>query len=448
LSLASVAILLIISAVIWTVKRPSVAIGLLVSLYAAEQILAGNLPFLGAYPQAYNFFIGSVCLAAIGIALVRFGLPRPPLDYLGAFAALFFLVCASLAWTSSPFLGAKLVKHFAVEIPFAILLPIATLRSTDDFRPPIQVSILLAAIVALGVISSPLIESYSGRTYLAEGWTVLSPAEFTGVAFIFLAILERRFLGFLATFRLPIAVILALGTLLTGARAQFLLAIGIAGAIRLARLYRTQLTGVLATIAMALISILIACLVMVSDVNIPSFRASDRFTTESMGQGVEVRLGFIRESLTLDSPVFGNGVGAWSYMHNRVDVKPGQKGDLILYPHNSLAEVYFEFGTVGLLLFCSILYIGARNARLLFIRYKNEPELRSLTAAITAYFIYSFLLSLKQSTFLAAIGLYLSISMLCALIQMHRTETQKSASIKDPTLSDSQPLSIGAAKDR
>jgi hypothetical protein len=436
LGLAYVTILLIISAVIWAMKRPPVAIGLLVSLYAAEQILVGSLPLLSTYPQAYNFFIGGVCLAAMGIALVRFGLPRPPLDYLGAFAALFFLVCASLAWTSSPFLGTQLVKHFTAAIPFAILLPIATLRNVDDFKPPIQISILLAVIVALGIISSPLIESYSGRTHLAEGWTVLSPAEFTSVAFIFLVILERRFLGFLATFRLPIAVVLALGTLLTGARAQFLLAIGIAGAIRLARLYRTQLTGILATIAMALISILIACLVMFSDVNIPSFRASDRFTTESMGQGFEVRLGFIRESLTLDSPVFGNGIGAWSYMHNRVDVKPGQKESLTLHPHNSLAEAYFEFGAVGLLLFCSILYIGARNARLLLIRYKIEPELGSLTAAITAYFIYSFLLSLKQSTFLAAIGLYLSVSMLCALVQMHRTETQESTSIKDPILSD------------
>jgi O-antigen ligase len=271
---------------------------------------------------------------------------------------------------------------------------------------------------------------------LAEGWTVLSPAEFTGVAFIFLTILERRFLGVLATFRLPIAVVLALGTLLTGARAQLLLAIGIAGAIRLARLYRTQLTGILATIAIALISILAACLVIFTDVNIPHFRASDRFTTESMGQGFEVRLGFIRESLTLDSPVFGNGVGAWSYMHNRVDVKPGQKEGLTLYPHNSLAEVYFEFGTVGLLLFCWILYIGARNARFLSVRYNDEPELRSLAAAITAYFIYSFLLSLKQSTFLAAIGLYLSISMLCVLIQMNRTETQNNASTKDPIPSD------------
>jgi hypothetical protein len=427
---------LIISAVIWTVIRPSVAIGLLISLYAVEQILAGRFPSLTIHTQTYNFFIGGVCLVAMVSAVVRFGLPRPPLDYLGPFAALFFFVCASLAWTPSPILGTHLVKHFAAEISFAILLPIVTLRSADDFRPPIQVSILLAAIVALGVISSPLIESYTGRTHLAEGWTVLSPAEFTSIAFLFVAILERRFLGVLATFRLPIVVILALGTLLSGARGQFLLAIGIAGAIRLAGLYRTQLTGILATIVMALISLPIAYFVIITDVNIPSFRASERFTAESIGQGFEVRLSFIRESLTLDSPVFGHGVGAWSYMHNRVDVKPSQKRDRILYPHNSLAEVYFEFGTVGLLIFCWILYIGARNARFLSVRYNDEPELRSLAAAISAYFIYSFLLSLKQSTFLAAIGLYLSISMLCVLIQIHRTETQNNASTKDPIPSD------------
>jgi hypothetical protein len=435
LGLAYLAILVIAAAALWTISRPSAAIGLLVSLYAAEQLIAGGFPFMNAYGSAYNFLVGGVCLVAMGIALVRSGVPRFPLGYLSVFAALFFFVCASLAWTSSPLLGANWIRHFAAEIPLAILLPIVTLRRTDDFRPPIQISILLAVAVAFGVIASPLIASHSGRTHLTEGGTVLSPAEFTGIALVFIVILDRKFLGFLATLRIPVAIILALGTLLTGARGQFLLAIGLAGTIRIARLYRAQITGIMATIGLALIGVLIAFVVIFTDLNIPSFRASERFTSESMTLGLEVRLGFIRESFTLDKPVFGHGIGGWSYMHNRIDGERDRMLGFVLYPHNSLAHVYFEFGVVGLFLFGSILYTGARNARVLLARYKNDPELRSLTAAIAAYLAFSFLLSLKQSTFLAAIGIYLSTSMLCALIDLRTSETMENASTQDPTLS-------------
>jgi len=429
--LAYLAILLITFAAIWAMIRPSAAIGLLVSLYAAEQVLAGHLLFISTYGSAYNFFIGGICLVAMVIELVRFGLPRLPVGYLGVFAALFSFVCASLAWTPSPILGADWVKHFAAEIPLAILLPLVTLRRTDDFRPPIQVSVLLAVVVALGVIVSPLVVSYSGRTHLTAGGTVLSPAEFTGIALVFVVILDRRFLGLLATLRIPIAIILASGTLLSGARGQFLLAIGLAGAIRIARLYSTQIRGIFATVALALIGVMIAFAVILTDLNVPSFRASERFTPESITQGLQIRFGFIRESFTLHKPIFGHGIGGWSYMHNRVDAERKRMEELTLYPHNSLAHVYFEFGVVGLLLFGSILCIGARNARFLLARYKNEPALRSLVATIAAYLAFSFLLSLKQSTFLAAIGIYLSTSMLCALTELHRIETMENASTQD-----------------
>jgi len=442
--LAYLALLLIASAVCWTIIRPSVAIGLLISLYAAEQILTGRLPFMSTFGQGYNFFIGGVCLVAMGSALMRFGFPRLPRDYLIVFAALFFFVSASLAWTSSPILGAHWVKHFAAEVPLAILLPIVTLRRSDDFRPPVQISILLALIITLGIIASPFIGLYSGRTHLAEGATVLSPAEFTGIGFVFVATLDRKFLGVLAKSRIPIATVLALGTLLSGARGQFLLAIGIAGAIQLGRLYRTQLTGILATIAMVLIGVMIAFAVILTDINIPSFRSSERFTTESIAQGLDVRLGLIKESLTLEKPIFGHGIAGWSYMHNRVDAERDQIKHLTRYPHNSLAQVYFEFGIVGLMLFCSLLYIGARNALFLLVRYKNEPTLRSLTATVAGYFLFSFLLSLKQSTFLAAIGLYLSGSMLCALMELYRSETLKNDARQNLALSGTRTASDNA----
>lgn len=423
---------IVIAAILWIPARPSVAIALLIGMYGSEQVLAAAFPLLVANGSLFNFVIGGVGMLAIIVSVLRSGFPRPPVELLIAFGLLFFLTCTSLIWSSGPILGTEWVTHFVAEIPLAILLPIATLRRFDDFKPVVQVSALLATLVALSTIISPIISSYSGRTYLTEGGTVLSPAEFTGLAFVLVATIDKRFLGFLAGVRIPIAGALAAGTLLSGARGQFLLAVGLVALIFLARRYSTRLTGLVATIILLLVAVPIAFVVIFSDLGLPSFRASKRFTQESVTAGFEIRLGLISESLTLERPIVGHGVGAWSFMHNRVDATTTQLDSMTLHPHNSLAQVYFELGIIGLLLFGWILSIGVRNIRLLFSIHRTNAPLRSVVAAFTAYFVYAVLLSMKQSTFLAAMGIYISIASLTALIETSRAqETEESTHLRE-----------------
>jgi O-antigen ligase len=427
--LAYIVLALIVIAILWTPVRPSIAVGLFIAMYGSEQVLAASIPSIANDSALFNFIIGGVGAIAIATSIFRYGLPRLPFELLVAFSIFFFLIGMSLAWTTGPILGSYWVTHFAAEIPLAILLPITTIRRFEDLKPLAIVLILLSLCVALGVVASPIISSYSGRTYLNEGGTVLSPAELTGLALIFACVLDGRFLGVLRGLRIPIAVVLALGTLLSGARGQFLLAVGLVTLVLVARRYSNFVAGIAFTIGLLLIAVPIAFVVIFSDLALPSFRASERFTEDSLRAGLELRFEMIEKSITLESPIFGNGVGSWSKMHNQIDSIPANLEAATLHPHNSLAQVYYELGIVGLLIFLWILSIGIRLCLRLYALHANDPPLRSTIALAACYFVYSFLLSMKQSTFLAAIGIYLSIALLCALGSTLRSPEVASSSV-------------------
>lgn len=100
---------------------------------------------------------------------------------------------------------------------------------------------------------------------------------------------------------------------------------------------------------------------------------------------------------------------------------------VLQHPHNSLAQAYFELGLAGLVLFLMLLGRGLSGARGLLAVSRKDPVLRSLVAMTLAYLGFEFLMSLKQATFMAALGFYLSVSMLEALRQIHQIEIWRSA---------------------
>ncbi len=75
-----------------------------------------------------------------------------------------------------------------------------------------------------------------------------------------------------------------------------------------------------------------------------------------------------------------------------------------------------------MLLFLWVCSPGLRLARRPYAYHANDPAIRISISAMGAYFVCSFLLSMKQSTFLAATGLYLPIAMLTALLEIARAQ--------------------------
>jgi hypothetical protein len=395
--------------------RPSVAIGLLIGMYAAEQLLTPQLGFLGSDSTVFNFFVGVVCLFAATIALIRKGVPRVPTELAAVFSGFFLVVTLSLAWTTGPKLGTYWITHFIAEIPLSIILPIMTIRRLGDIKPMCQLVVLLAFCAALGFVTSPLTMIMAGRTLLTDEGTILSPAELTGAGLILIALLPGHFLGMLARFRVPIGVLLAIGTLVSGARGQFIISVVLVTLIVIARQYSTQMAGIVATIGIVVASAVAAIIWTTTEIVLPGFQSSDRFSSESISDGIAIRLDLLYRSLDATSPIFGNGIGSWSRMFNGFDLEPRLIESLTVHPHNSLAQSYYETGVVGLGLFVWLIAIGLRHVAHLRQHSGEDRTLASLSETFGAYLAYSFLLSLKQSTFLACSGVYVSVAILSVL---------------------------------
>jgi hypothetical protein len=397
---------LVLSAICAIPARPSIALGLLITLYGVEQMLMSQLPFLAAIPAGYNYTVGFASAVAIGMALYRFGAPRVPRGYVAWFAFFFLYTCASALWTDAPITAREWLIHFVAEVPLCVLLPIVTLRQYEDIRLPVQLVVAVSVLVSISLLFNPA-QEIQGRTYLVGLATVLSPAEMTGVAFVMLVVLDRETIGVFARVRWPIAALLALALFESGARGQFLLALALPALLFLFTRLSRGLAGAAATVLVGVVGAAVVLLIAMFDTELPRFQ-KERYSVAALSRGFGERMGFIRESLTLDKPIHGHGVGGWSYMHNHVDSVSKLDPTRITYPHNSVVHVYFELGIVGLIPFLALIAIPIRESFRLLRAHAHDSVLARVVGASLLYFLFSFGLSLKQNTYLAILGFYTS----------------------------------------
>jgi O-antigen ligase len=109
-----------------------------------------------------------------------------------------------------------------------------------------------------------------------------------------------------------------------------------------------------------------------------------------------------------------------------------------MYPHNSLAHVYFELGVIGLIPFVALIALTIYHGIGVLRAFARDPVLQKLAGGMLLYFLFSFGLSLKQSTYLAILGFYLSGSMIAVLATSARQwaratpESSRSGSERTP----------------
>jgi len=420
----AVFLLLVVAAICFIPARPSIAIGLLITLYGVEQMLMAHLPFMIPYSALYNFTVGGAGVVAIVSAFYRFGAPKTPAPYITLVGLFFAYTCASFLWTDAPITAREWLTHFVAEVPLCVLVPIFALRRYEDFNAPIRFVLAVSALVSLTLLVNPGF-AFGGRTYLVGMATVLSPAEMTGAALVLLTALDRRVLGFFAKIRIPMAVIMALALYRSGARGQFLLALALPAFLYLSKRFTTGLTTAASTVLAIAVAAIIGLAVVALDADLPTLQIQERYSAESLGEGMQMRLHFIEKSLSGENPLFGHGVAGWSFMHNHSDLVSKLDRGRITYPHNSLAHVYFELGFVGLILFASIIAVSLLQARTLLRSTPRDHVAHRIAGALLLYFLFSFGLSLKQNTYLAILGFYLSASMITVLMVLVRQESRQ-----------------------
>jgi O-antigen ligase len=424
-AIGSVLLLLVLGAMLRVPSRPSIAVGLLITLYAVEQMLMSHLPFVASNSSLYNYTVGAVGALAILISLYRFGAPRIPRSYLALVGFFFLYTCASFLWTPAPITATDWLTHFVAEVPLCVLVSICTLRSYEDFKAPIRLVVAIATLVSVTLLTNPA-QEIGGRTYLVGLATVLSPAEMTGAALVLLASVDRDTLGVLARLRVPIGVTLGLALFQSGARGQFLLAITLPAVLFVSRRLVAGLTGGLATVLALTLAASMMLALVAFDSDVSRVRAPARYSAGALAEGLGQRLQFIEESLTFERPIFGRGVAGWSYMHNHADFVSKLDRSRITYPHNSLAHVYFELGLIGLIPFVALIALTVHQGLAVLRSLARDPVLQRLAGGMLLYFFFSFGLSLKQSTYLAILGFYLSGSMIAVLATSSRHWTSGS----------------------
>lgn len=117
----TLSMVLIVSAIL-LFMRPSIALGLLITLYTSEQIIMRTFPFFAEHQSAYNYIIGVICIVAIIVSLFRSGFPKINLSLPILYLCLLFLGWSSLLWTKAPNMAQFALIQFTMEGPLLKIL--------------------------------------------------------------------------------------------------------------------------------------------------------------------------------------------------------------------------------------------------------------------------------------------------------------------------------------
>jgi len=331
------------------------------------------------------------------MSIFRYRLPR--IDWL-KLLVLFALIGYSgfsIIWSRAPISASTAIYQYALEVGLAIGVATILMRSKRSFHQLVLPTIALAVFVAITFLVSPEAKAGGRLGILAEA-TVLSPAKFIGIGLILALACNDAQVRLPGIIRLATIVLFLIALFVLGARAQlaFALLSGVLAGFLTGRLGKLVLIGTFAAGFFGLV--FWAFGVTLSTDIFDAALGSGRYTIESVGSGLSGRLDNILSCFTLDSPVLGHGLLDWAYE------RTGR--DTYVYPHNSIAQVYYELGLIGLGLFSYLVFIG------FYLAYRGSNHLRPKNVLQQVYTIlltlllFEFLVSLKQGTFMNCLGVY------------------------------------------
>ncbi len=392
--------ILLVVACLWAVARPPFATVLLIYLFAIEQVLQSVAPALRATPlgnQLFNYLIASV----VSVAWVR-SLPRNAPAGLGQFNPTLLVVSALLVWSVitvfwSP--GRELgLAVLSVRWPYyfvVVLLGSALLSSLDDVGEMMEGLLVAGAILCCIILVSPEFESQYGRIGIVEAGKMasnpLAIGELGGVVVISAALLRSSRFGkfglLLRLFALGVGIAVAVKS---GSRGQLLFSAAVATIAFPFSARVRNFGGFVAAVAGAVFVAL--SVVIVSSTLLEGF-AAQRFSLESLLYGSSStserasNVVFLAKAWASSpiAPVVGLGYYAFSSF-----------GLGIEYSHVIAADMLFELGIPGAILYVALLVLSFQTCRTLVREAADDDVDRSRVGAFVGLIAFYFLLSNKQ----------------------------------------------------
>jgi hypothetical protein len=407
-------------------KKPQIALGLLFGMYAAEQILSGKIPIFAYNQLLYNYLIGAVSVAAIVFSVFKYGFPRIMLSSAVVIFLLLIFSWSSLLWTRAPNAALHTMTHFTLEGVLGFILPFFVIRRLKDFTIVIAIIAVYGVLVTVSLLLFP-IEGSGGRVLLMKGGTVLSPANMMGTGMIFVATISKEYFGILSKFRYVLLLLFAIGVFISGARTQFFLGALLSIAILLSN--KAPLKTFITASSGFLVAAVFVYMVFPDLVEGQLTASSTRYASASeFEHGYESRQKNFIECFTLENPLVGHGLMGWAYMKYGTDI--------YMYPHNSVAQVYYELGLIGMVLFLSIIYKSYKLGYANYKTYSYNLNDKLISLSFLAYLTFSFLLSLKQGTFLSCTGVYIAFGCISVVYSISKNKsTSKQKPVQHPKIS-------------
>lgn len=386
------------------VLRPPIALGPIVCMFGAEQFLFANVSFFRSNAAIVNYAVGVLVLAGLLSNTMRGGKIAfywPPIGWLilllhGYYAVSFFW-SISPEWTIS---NLTFMAPYTLTISFSLPL---LFRDLKDVRLGLMVTVFMALILSVLLLGTTQIHKF-GRTIEFAG--EISGSRFSdfggrgnplaiadlGAALSLIAVLLRwpkgnklwQWLKWLAVFTGSALV------LRSGSRGQFVgMIVAVAAFYKFSRPktnVQILVTGLISAVAFGLI--------IAFAMNQFAVDQGSRFDVSTFGEAysntrVELCSTLLKEWIA-SSPlnwVFGLGAAAsW-----------GIQG---IYPHVVPVEVLCELGVLGFAGYIILIGFASTSLYRLGKMTKNSGIDRSTVAVMAALFVFNFLMSLKQGSFL------------------------------------------------
>ena len=407
--------------------RPHWALVLVFSFIAYEQLLTS---FLSVF--VYNsWLLNVITVGCVGTCLLT-SIIRGEQPFRGSMNvnalltfALYAFATASIVWSHMPEAGKYFLQSGMPNIVLMLVLVPFVVTDEDSIKKMCTPLLVMGCALIVMILISPRTTVFGTRLVIDMSYTKgsgehgnpLATAEVGGIMLLVAALMEPRkkniIISILRVGGISLGLLIAF---LVGTRGQLMFSIFFAVLFYpIAHEIRNMKQFLIRSIS---IFSVMGILMIIAKFVLSSSEAGDRFSSESLAGGVSGRMYFITElfGAYASHPMnYLQGLGSGSF--NRYVVRDG---DGFLYPHNLIVEILTHHGVIGFTLMVVIFVLTAKHAILLIRGGLAGTIDRSVVAIVLGLSAYSFLISMKQGSFLLyPLPFYMFLIVSKLLYRMH-----------------------------